>query len=100
MPTIHCKTTYIDEDVIISKGSYDNGRLAIMLHDPETFEPIAKVTVNIPEIYLRDDEIIVKDYSENEGMSDWLIENDLIIKTSQHLSVFMLTNKFKKMLGI
>lgn len=49
-------------------GRYPNGRTAIELVDYKTYEPIATATVNVPEIVLAENEIIIKDYSENQGM--------------------------------
>ena len=49
-------------------GKYPNGRTAIELVDYKTYEPIATATVNVPEIVLEENEIIIKDYSENQGM--------------------------------
>ena len=46
----------------------NNGRIAIELIDPEDGEIIAVATINIPEIELQENEVIIKDYSENEGM--------------------------------
>lgn len=58
--------------------AYANGRTAIRL---SSFSdgPIAVATVNLPDSApCGEDEIYVKDYSENEGMSDWLIANGFI----------------------
>jgi hypothetical protein len=68
-------------------AQYGNGRLALTLEVPfndleegETyFEPLAVCTVNLPDAALPRDEIFVKDYSENEGMSDWMIAQDIIM---------------------
>ena len=46
---------------------YSNGRLAIEAVDCDTGEPVACLTVNIPEVFLAPDEVLIKDYSENEG---------------------------------
>lgn len=55
-----------DCDVIIDH--YTNGRPAIELADSRTGEPIARATVNMPQLDLKKDEVCIKDYSENEGM--------------------------------
>lgn len=56
-------------------GNYSNGRIAISLVDPE---PIAVATVNLPDVVLQHDEVIIKDYSENTGMLDALIESGYV----------------------
>lgn len=57
---------------------YENGRTAIMLLDVEDNGPVAKATVNVPEVELKDDQIIIKDYSENEGMTEALIAGGIV----------------------
>ena len=65
--------------LIFSK--YENNRLAIDLIEEETKCPYARGTINIPEIaVLLDNQIIIKNYSENEGMVDFFIDNELIKK--------------------
>jgi len=60
-------------------GTYaNNGSKALELKDQKTDEPIATCTVNIPEIQLDDDFVLIKDYSENEGMVKSLIESKII----------------------
>lgn len=51
----------------MSMGKYSNGRTAIFLRDAEGW-PLATATVNIPSIPIAEDEVIIKNYSENEGM--------------------------------
>jgi hypothetical protein len=59
---------------------YSNGRFALQLVDADTGEPIATATVNIPPEPLEDGEIIIKSYSENEGMVDALVKAGVIEK--------------------
>lgn len=58
--------------------SYGNGRRAIELFEVETKEPIAVATINLPEEHLEDDELFIKDYSENSGMLKCLSEAGVI----------------------
>ena len=51
----------------------NNNRIAIMLDDIGDGMQIACATINIPEEELADDQVIIKDYSENEGMLGTLI---------------------------
>lgn len=62
---------------------YQNGRTAIELVDAINGEPIAMATVNIPECALEEDEVIIKNYSENEGMLDALIGAGIIERTNK-----------------
>lgn len=64
------------EDSIFQVGHYDNGNIAIELWS-NSEGPISRITVN-PDIPLPNDRIAIKNYSENEGMVDWLISMDII----------------------
>lgn len=65
----------------ISFDRYLNNRIAIQLYDLEDGSPVATATVNIPDLdFLNKDEVIIKDYSENEGMLEALINADIISK--------------------
>ena len=59
-------------------GMYNNGRKAMCIIDIEDQSPVATATVNIPGEHCDDDEIFVKDYSENEGMVTALMNAKLI----------------------
>lgn len=61
--------TIRDEKVVLRKGRYSNGRVAIQAVCADG-EPYCTVTVNLPDEPLADDEVFVKDYSENEGVLD------------------------------
>lgn len=67
----------------VRQGQYDNGRVALQLIDAEDGSPIAKATVNLPDVPLADDEVAIKDYSENEGMKASLIEAGIIEDTGK-----------------
>jgi hypothetical protein len=64
--------------VIIAERSYANNRLALEILDCEDGIPVMVATVNIPEVPLNEGEIIVKNYSENEGVLDFLQQNGLV----------------------
>lgn len=57
---------------VITSKYVESGRLAIMLEDAATGEPVAIATINMPEIPLSDDEVVIKDYAENEGLLEVL----------------------------
>ena len=68
--------------VTISIGEYANQRHMITLLGVDN-EPFAVATVNMPEIHLEQDEVLIMDYSENEGMLDFLLTNDIVTLTDQ-----------------
>jgi len=63
----------------------NNNRTAIMLEIADTGEPMATATVNIPEYRLGPGEVIIKDYSENEGMLNALVEAKIVADTGKRM---------------
>ena len=60
-------------------GKYYNGRTAIELIEVGTGDPVAVATVNILEIgELENDEVVIKDYSENSGMLKTLVKHKIV----------------------
>ncbi len=68
-------------DVVVTK--YHNGRNAIELVDTYDGSRVAIATVNLPDIELGPDEVIIRNYSEAEGMLDVLLEADVIELTGR-----------------
>lgn len=67
------------------KLQYHTGNTALRLvEDKEPFEPIATATVNLES--LAPDEIAIKDYSENEGIYDAMLANDVITPAHRYES--------------
>jgi len=64
--------------VTVKLGKYANGRTAIQILDAIDGQPYATATVNIDYVLLADNEVLIKDYSENEGMLDFLIKNNIV----------------------
>lgn len=83
------KIRYRHWDCELIKERYYHGRIALSLvaakDDGDVFEgePIATATVNIPEATLKDDEVLIKDYSENKGMLQTLINAGIVLPTGQ-----------------
>jgi hypothetical protein len=57
-----------DWDCILQKLRYENGRPALRLVDAEDGSPIAKATVNLPEVPAAANQVFIKDDSENAGL--------------------------------
>lgn len=68
---------YKGDNVVLRRGQYTNGRLALQLDTEDGF-PYATLTVNMPEHSLREGEAYIKDYSENEGMLNWMEKQELV----------------------
>ena len=71
----------------VQKGTYDNGRPALILVHADDRDPVAKATVNLPEEDLGTDEVLVKDYAENEGMLQTLTEAGIVEPTGELVQV-------------
>lgn len=54
------------------------GRIALPLYALEDGSPVAVATLHMPELALAADEVIIKDYSENEGLLDTLVAAGLV----------------------
>lgn len=61
----------------VEHGTYRNGQNAIDLTDTEDGSPFMTASVSL-ETDLKEDEVAIKDYSENEGVLDALIEHGMI----------------------
>lgn len=76
------KVRFKEWDCILEFGKYGNGRTAISLigapGTEDQYEPIATATVNLPYVECDEDEVLIKNYSENEGMEEALIEAEII----------------------
>lgn len=77
MQTYKLKTKYAEYNCFLSIGKYSNGRVAISLMDQESGMKIMTATVNLPDIDLNPGDAIIKDYSDNEGVLQFGIDNKL-----------------------
>ncbi len=62
--------------VYLRKHEYTNGRMALVLVDDRGL-PYYRVTINLTDYHQPTGTVFVKNWSENEGMLDWLVENDI-----------------------
>ena len=65
---------------------YTNGAPALLaVSDDGIGEPLATISVNLPErsATLTPGQFFCKDWSENEGMADWLEENAIAKRTGK-----------------
>jgi len=69
----------------VKLGQYENGRTSISLMDIDDGCPVARATSNIPHAELEENETLIKDYSENEGMLNSLIETGLVKYTGKNI---------------
>ena len=57
---------------------YNNGSKAIQLYDANDGDPVATASINIPEWTQRENEIFIKEYSENSGITESLVKAKII----------------------
>jgi len=74
------KVKFNEWDCIVIIKQYNNDRTAIQLVDAEDGCPVAIATVNLPAESIERDEVIIKDYSENSGILDALVEGGVVSK--------------------
>ena len=74
---------YKGTDLVVSIGNYQSGRKAIVLHDAFSGECYIAPTADLPLDVKFYNEVLVKDYSENEGMFKFLTENNIVTFTGR-----------------
>ena len=75
----------------INVREYGNGRTALQLVDAKTSEPIATATVNVPDEHLEENEILIKNYSENTGMLAALVGAGIVTDTGKTIKTGFIT---------
>ncbi len=72
-------------DCTLKWGVNNNGRLTLDLVDSKDGSPIATATANAVDSDLTTGEIIIKNYSENEGMYDALLAAGIIRRSHRRI---------------
>lgn len=71
--------------VVIKSKYMDNDRIALVLKEEETGEPVATASVNVVDYYFKqqdgENQTFIKNYSENEGILEALIEAGIVEDT-------------------
>lgn len=67
------------------------GAKALLLLDKEDGDYVAVATINIPELNLPKNEVVIKDYSENEGMYDLLHKEGIISEPINYIETGFVT---------
>jgi hypothetical protein len=76
---------YDNGAIVVSGTVYADGNPCILIKGAKDDAPVAKATVNIPHITDMpihkegDQAVLIKDYSENEGVLETLIDADIVI---------------------
>lgn len=72
-------------DCDVFKARYPaNKQNALVLHDADDGDPVATASLCMVNEVIEDDEVIIKEYSENDGITNVLIEAGIIGKAIRH----------------
>jgi hypothetical protein len=82
----------------VEMGAYPNDRKAIELINAKNGEPVLVATINVPEISISEDEVIIKNYSENEGILEVLIQSKIISSPVRTIQTGFITAPICKLL--
>lgn len=80
---VKCK--FNQHECFVKLHHYENNRPSIQLYDLEDGCPIARATVNLPNEDLQPGEVIIKDYSENTGMYQALLDSNVILPSHRKI---------------
>jgi len=106
LKTIEFVSSYTDEviELEVERAMYDNGQNAILLYFEGEPYMTATVRVNVPgEAYYPIDEetdVVIKNYSENQGILEALVEGGIIEKPHATIGMNFVTlyvAKFSKL---
>jgi len=65
---------------------HDGQRTAIVLNNASTGERYMVATVNLPQEPLKEDEVLIKNWSENEGIYQALVSAGIISQAIDHVA--------------
>lgn len=86
MPETVPTVRFRDWDCKVEFSRYtDNNRLAIILFDAKDGEQIAVASVNLPEAHLPVNHVFIKDWSENAGMLQALVDAKIVRPTGRRV---------------
>ncbi|MGV3560261.1 hypothetical protein [Larkinella arboricola] len=80
--------THEGTDVTVKLGNYKNGRLTIQLMEKSLNLPYCRVSINLADAPCPDGYAYIKNYSENAGMDNWLIQNGIVSRPVQYVTDF------------
>ena len=63
--------------LFVRTETYNDGKIRIQLYDSKDGTPYATATTNIQE-ELEQGEVAIKDWSENQGILDFLVQNRIV----------------------
>lgn len=87
------KVNFLGFDCIVDTSEqYLNGNTAIQLIEEDTGEQVAHATINVMQGLIESNEVVIKNYSENEGILDVLIQNGVISTPLRYIPISQFVN--------
>lgn len=80
--TLEKPIKFLETECDLDLVRYNNSRFALQLYTKDGL-PFATASVNVPQVALADNEVIIKDYGENEGICQALVEAGVIELTGR-----------------
>lgn len=77
MLNLDYRVNFLGYNCVLDFGLYRNGQTSIQLYDTEINEPVATATSCL-DLKINSDEVIIKNYSENEGILEELIKSGIV----------------------
>jgi hypothetical protein len=84
--TLHLQIRFVDESARLVWGRYGDGPASLTFLTLDG-EPLQVATVNSAKAGLARDECLVKDWGENRGMLDFLLDAGLLERTGRSVPV-------------
>jgi hypothetical protein len=78
------KITFLNTEIELEFAKYQNDNIYIGAFEVETGEPFMDITTNV--MNLPEGQVAIKNYSENEGILDVLVEEKIVSKPINSLS--------------
>ena len=75
---------YKGEHININSAFYGGGRTALTLDD-QNGQRYAVLTVNLPDAFVEDGELLIKTWSENEAIAKAALESGLFVDTGKRV---------------
>jgi hypothetical protein len=92
------KVRFKQWNCVVKLTHYRDQRPALILRHEFTGEDILVASVNLPDVPLRNDEILIKDWSENEGVLQLLMDNGVIGPVIENVPTGMVSAQKCKLL--
>ncbi len=97
---IEFESKYIEKQTVelVWETYQNNQRDRLSIVDAETKESLVTASVNLPEIELLEGEMLIKDYSENEGVLLGLVNAGVVEHTGKEVPIGYVTIPIVKIL--